>query len=312
MDNEIISVTFLVLCYKQQDFIDDCVKGALAQDYPVSEFVFSDDASPDDSYEKLCLAVERYGQGRPVTVRKNAENMGLIPHFNLMMAKTTGELIVLAAGDDISFPERVSTLVARYLAAGRPSLLCSDVAPIDDAGRATSYQPPGGEMCAMLNIREAAESKFMYLGASGALSRASWLRYGDIFYPFAYEDLVLGFRALLDNSLEFIGQPLLYYRVGVGVSTLPEQVGADRDELIASRLKEIRLRHDVLAQRMRDIQQSGQRLPTIIRALNKRVARLAVRVNFYSARWRLLFDFFRRPAAFWSGVKREARYLRDL
>jgi len=312
MNNEMVSVTFLVLCYNQAEFIDECVKGALAQDYPVAEFVFSDDASSDGTYQKLCSAVARYGHDRPVTVRRNPVNMGLIPHFNLMMSMAQGELVVLAAGDDISFPERVSTLVARYLSAGKPALLCSNVAAIDHAGHAANYEPPGGEFCAALSLREAALSKFIYLGASGALSRSLWANYGDIHYAHAYEDLVLGFRALLDNSLEFIDQPLLYYRLGVGISTLPDPLGADRQELIACRLKEIRLRHDVLAQRLRDVRHSNQRLPAVVGLLNKRVTRLAVRVNFYSARWKLFFDLFRRPAAFWSGIKREFRYLRDL
>lgn len=312
MSKEVVPVTFLVLCYNQQEFIEDCVKGALAQDYPVAEFIFSDDGSSDSSYEKLCSAVARYGKNRPVIVRKNPRNMGLIPHFNAMMAMATGELVVLAAGDDISFPERVSTLVERYLAAGKPALLCSDVAAIDRAGRAASYEPPGGEICAALDLREAALSKFIYLGASGALSRSLWASYGDIQYPHAYEDLVLGFRALLSNSLEFVDQPLLYYRLNVGISTPSEQLAIAKDEIIANRLKEIRLRHDVLAQRLKDVRHSEQCLPVVVSLLNKRVARLAVRANFYSARWKLFFDLFRRPAAFWSGFKREFRYLRDL
>ncbi len=312
MSEDVVAVTFLVLCYNQQAFIDDCVKGALAQDYPVAEFIFSDDASSDGCYEKLCLAVERYGQGRPVVVRQNPKNMGLIPHFNLMMSQAKGELVVLAAGDDISFPERVSHLVTRYLSTGKPALLCSDVAAIDQNGDAAAYEPPGGFMCPALNVREAALSKFTYLGATGAVSRSLWENYGDIHYPYAYEDLVLGFRAVLDNSVEFIDKPLVYYRLGVGISTIDEPRGIHREELISCRLKEVRLRHDVLAQRLRDLHRSEQDLPAVVAVLNKRVARLAVRVNFYSARWKLFFDLFRRPAAFWSGFKREYRYLRDL
>ena len=59
-----------------------------------------------------------------------------------------------------------------------------------------------------------ANSCALHIGASQAFTKSLFDDFGPIRFSEAYEDLVLGFRALLTDSYVYIPKPLLRYRVG--------------------------------------------------------------------------------------------------
>jgi len=110
--NECPLVTFALFSYNQERFIQEAVEGALQQDYPRLEIILSDDCSSDSTFEIIELLVSKYTGPHSIIINKNDTNIGLASHFNKIIAQAKGDIIVVAAGDDISLQTRVSKTVA--------------------------------------------------------------------------------------------------------------------------------------------------------------------------------------------------------
>lgn len=108
-------VTCILLSYNHERFIEDAIVGLLEQDYDNIEFIISDDASSDNTYKKIQTVTEKYVIEKKIILNKNEENMGLIKHFNKLVSMAKGDIIVVAAGDDISLRNRVSNTVDIFL-----------------------------------------------------------------------------------------------------------------------------------------------------------------------------------------------------
>lgn len=104
-------VTCILLAYNHEQFIASAIKGLLEQDYDNIEFIISDDSSSDNTYEIICAATKSHLAIKNIILNKNEKNLGLIKHFNKLVDMAKGDIIVVAAGDDISLKSRVSKTV---------------------------------------------------------------------------------------------------------------------------------------------------------------------------------------------------------
>ena len=245
---EFPKVTFLLVCYNQECFIKEAVQGALDQDYVNLEIIISDDCSTDSTMEIINETISLNMTNKNVSVIRNEKHLGLMNHMNKLIGLVSGDIIILAAGDDISFPERTSKIVAEYINKGKPHLIHSSAIAIDEFGNAVDWDAQKKKLRKKLSIEEAALSYDIYLGASGAWSKELINIFGGINYPSAFEDLVMGFRAIALGSIEYIDLPLLKYRVGTGYSRQPRTLR----EKIEKRRNLTQTRLDVLAQRIDD------------------------------------------------------------
>ena len=103
-------VTLALFAYNQERFITEAVEAAFAQTYQPLEIIISDDGSSDNTYDTILSLVQRYQ--RPYTVRavQTESNKGILSHVLSVVNKSHRDLIVVAAGDDISEPNRVTLL----------------------------------------------------------------------------------------------------------------------------------------------------------------------------------------------------------
>lgn len=107
-------VTFALFAYNQERFIQEAVEAAFAQTYQPLEIIISDDCSTDGTYEILKEIVSNYKGSHRVILRQTNRNLGVLPHVIDAAHCANGELIVLAAGDDISKPERTRKLAIAW------------------------------------------------------------------------------------------------------------------------------------------------------------------------------------------------------
>ena len=103
-----------MIAFNQSRFIEEAVAAALAQDYPNLQIILSDDNSTDDTYARMAAAVGRYAGPHSVVLNRSPGGRGILAHFYHALRHVDGELMVGAAGDDISLPHRVSTLVEHW------------------------------------------------------------------------------------------------------------------------------------------------------------------------------------------------------
>lgn len=114
--DELPLVTFALFAFNQEKYIRAAVEAALAQTYSPLEIIFSDDCSSDRTYQIMCEMVANYKGPHRVRVLQTDSNIGTFAHVMNSVRLSAGKLLVLAAGDDVSMPNRVGVLVEAWRA----------------------------------------------------------------------------------------------------------------------------------------------------------------------------------------------------
>lgn len=127
-------VTFALFAYNQEKYIREAVEGALAQTYEPLEIILSDDCSSDRTFDFMREMVGQYDGPHKIKLFRNETNKGVAAHFSRVLQIAEGEYFVVAAGDDISLPERVSTLIGYWSNDRQLSFIDSGVEIIDRTG----------------------------------------------------------------------------------------------------------------------------------------------------------------------------------
>ena len=104
--------SLLLLAYNQERYAEEAARSCLAQDSEPLEIVFSDDASSDRTHDILSSVAAGYRGPHRVVVRRNETNLGITGHYNWLVEASSGELLITAAADDTSCPDRAARLLA--------------------------------------------------------------------------------------------------------------------------------------------------------------------------------------------------------
>ncbi|WP_240098625.1 glycosyltransferase [Thermomonas flagellata] len=213
-------VTFALFAYNQERYIRAAVEAALAQDYPNLEILLSDDASTDATFEIMQDAVAGYRGPHRLRLNRNPKNQGqggLGAHVNQVLALAQGVIVVFAAGDDVSHPTRVSRLVRLWEEHGRPTAsLHSAVRAIDEHGSPLQILS-GRESYAGCSVEAMIRSGGRgVLGASHAITRDLFERFGELSPGALFEDRILMFRAFLAGRILYCQDVLVDYRIHSG------------------------------------------------------------------------------------------------
>ena len=254
-----VPATFFLITYNQEQYVREAIEGAFSQTYSPLEIVISDDCSTDGTFRIIEEMCEKYDGPHTLVINRNRNNLGLIGHINRITSLSSGELIVYAAGDDISLPDRTEKLVERYISSGfKASLIHSAVYLIDnDGNRAGIRQPP--EISVGLDTGEMAVSSALIIGATSAFTRHIEEIFGPITYSKCVEDLVMGFRSALTGGLEFLDEPLIMYRHEAGITARSDIRNQTFDQLLQRKIRDQELFLAVLSQRLNDLNKTGNR-----------------------------------------------------
>lgn len=209
-------VTFALFAYNQELFIREAVEGAFAQTYEPLEIILSDDCSTDGTFRIMQEMAEQYAGPHRVILNMNPENLGsrgIGLHVNRVFELSEGELFVFAAGDDISQPERVSTLVDAWAKVGCPEgsvhsavrLLSTDASN----GRVVEGRADFEMQSVMECIQNGACGVF---GAAHAVTRGVFDKFGMLPDGTLFEDRALAFRSRLLGRIIYVDVPLVAYR----------------------------------------------------------------------------------------------------
>lgn len=88
----------------------DAIHSALAQTYPDIEVIVSDDASTDDTVERV-----REIQDRRLVVFEQKQRLGLVGNFDFCLHNATGEFFLLLGDDDVLLPSAIKELAQPLL-----------------------------------------------------------------------------------------------------------------------------------------------------------------------------------------------------
>ena len=204
-----MKLTIFLYAYNHEQFIGKAADAVLNQDYPGEcEIIFSDDCSTDRTFEIMRQKADECRNKRPVILNRNETNLGITGHLNKIIGMGTGDWFVLCAGDDVSLPNRLSTLVG--IIEKHPDVMAINTA---------------------MNVIDEHETPFHYqgfddmlpfvTGATGAWNRKLFDFFGPITYPTTAEDVVIPFRAMLLGRLAILNAPTINYRMHSGSVSAP-------------------------------------------------------------------------------------------
>jgi len=280
-------LTFALIAYNQEAFIREAVEGALSQTYSPLEIILSDDCSSDRTFDIMQGMASSYKGKHLVVVNRNKENMGILGHINYVMGLASGECVMLAAGDDISLPNRAD--LSWKVLEDHPGAMCVSlgVIPIDAHGKVIreGYRPKAEPFFKKYTIQDyLAQPGFHLHGASLAFRKCV----DDVFGPLdsitaAEEDTTLLLRCLMMGYVVECSEAGIYYRI--------------HKDSLSGRDKNRLWNHDLLfKQWMRDIKHAN-RIGMISDSLMNRItkqaqlnlARRNVRASFNQSRHKIRF-----------------------
>ena len=241
-------VSFILLSYNQEKYIKESIQGALSQTYSPLEIIISDDCSTDTTFEIIKEIIDDYKGPHKITLNKNEKNIGFINNFNKVISMCNGELIVAAAGDDISLPNRVQILYDRWNKEKDSVMaIVSSSHTIDSEGKEL--------FPSLFEIKEdKLEDNFIEdnstSGACLAYSSKLIKKFGKI-NPECYEDMVYYRRALMLGKVLFLKDKLVKYRIG-GMSTDASNIPNNYTEFKRLKFKELKRASKVVEQLIED------------------------------------------------------------
>ncbi len=97
-------ISVIMSVYNQEEYVEAAINSILQQDFLNFEFIIVDDASTDQTRNKL----KQFKDPR-IKIFCNSQNIGLTKSLNKALKLTTADIVARMDGDDVSLPYRLST-----------------------------------------------------------------------------------------------------------------------------------------------------------------------------------------------------------
>jgi len=231
------SASVVLLTYNQEQLVQEALQSVLNQDRDDIEIVVSDDCSTDDTWEKIQEVLEGYSGSKKVIAQRNPVNIGIVANFDVAFKKTTGDLIFMAAGDDISLPNRCSQSIQFWLACEKKvDLVAADAIDMSYAGAHLKIKE--SDRLEEWTVKKWFERRPFFFGASFMMTRVL-LNLAPLNNQLPYEDQCLVFRSLLMGSAIRLPVPLVCHRRGGMTQSTGFKFGHRRAQIRIEMAKEM-------------------------------------------------------------------------
>lgn len=208
-------VTFALFAYNQENYIREAVEGAFSQTYSRLEIILSDDCSSDETFRIMGEMASSYRGPHRIVLNRNEKNLGMGRHYSKVMEMASGEFVALAAGDDISLPDRIVQMVRVF--EGLPNVSCVSFGIIPFKDTRPSEMVVGSETIKKITLRHFATDSGCHPNAP---ARGFRKHAHDYFGPLSpdcpVEDTPNLLRCLLHGDCLFVSTPSVLYRIHGG------------------------------------------------------------------------------------------------
>ena len=216
-------LTFAIAGFNQERFVKEAVEAAFAQTYSPLQIILSDDCSKDRTFEIMEQMAADYRGPHRLVLNRNPIRRSIGGHINRLAELAEGEMIIGAAGDDVSLPQRTQRVFEAWDQAGRlPTSVHSDIIQIDENGGVIErrYASSGSAGDAPVTQQDVKLWDYMdnfeplVFGAAHAFSPQLFKPFGNLPDEVLHEDTVLPFRSIiLSGRMVYIKEPLVKYRL---------------------------------------------------------------------------------------------------
>ena len=227
-------VSFCLMSCRQKELIREAFTAALAQDYDNLEIIVSDDNSQDGTWKIVRQIADEYKGPHKVILNRNEPNLGTIGNWQKLCSLASGEILIKADGDDVSYPDRASCIVEDWISSGRKAMvMASSYDKMDEGGNITGevLLPGGWDKRTTAEIVEG--EHYFYLGATIACHRSLFDDFPLVTFTKSSDCGVYEARGLLSGMcvkgaenkgdvfcpFRTISRKLVKYRIGSGDTT---------------------------------------------------------------------------------------------
>ena len=207
-------VTFALFAYNQEEYIREAIEGAFSQSYEPLEIILSDDGSSDATFEIMETMAAKYQGPHTVKVRQSVENRGLANHINECAEEIHGAIVIMAAGDDVSYPNRTEQIVEEFQSG-------KEVYGVLSGYRTIPENFEGKHSYAIRNKKISLAEIIMsgggvQIGATYGYRKECFTNPTKLPSWLESEDRLLPFRAKMLGKVHYIDDVLIDYRVQLG------------------------------------------------------------------------------------------------
>ena len=272
--------SLLLIAYQQEKTVADAVAGALSQTYSTLEIILSDDASTDGTFAAMQAAVAGYAGPHRIVLNHNPQNLGIGAHLSHLVGLSKGEMLFVAAGDDVSLPQRCERVMEAWRASDRRlDLIAAALIDVDETGKTGAVITPS-DLSTVHNAADWLARPPFVVGAAQAWTRRVFERFGPLPKGVVAEDLIMVLRAVMSGGAVTLAEPLVRYRRGGLSFRRRAQTASD---VIKALLKNNRSSLVELPLMLQDARSAGQ-LAAIEAALRARLAREHFVRDLFAAR----------------------------
>lgn len=214
MSNLLPLASILLVSNNQESLIKEAFKSLLAQTYENLEIIVADDFSSDTTLSVLKNMAADYQGSIKIIFHESTENLGLCENINRSIRLCNGDMIFLAAGDDISLPDRCKKVMGRWLKLDKkPDLIATDAYDLSFEGvildvkrmdLIEKYQ----------NLLDWMRLPPYFFGSTFSFSKRLVEKFPPIDSRLLAEDHVLLFRAIISGGANTLSEPLVMHRQG--------------------------------------------------------------------------------------------------
>lgn len=132
-------VTVICIAYNHGQWIEQTLESVLAQDYYAKELIVVDNGSQDDTAEKIRNWVNQAPAAFSIQAIFNPHQQPYCQLFNEVMTKADSQFLVDLSGDDVLYPEHLSSSISRLQEDPKAAFVFSDAYILDHRGEVRSF-----------------------------------------------------------------------------------------------------------------------------------------------------------------------------
>lgn len=205
-----LKVSVIIPFYKVAPFIERCARSLMEQTLKEVEFIFVDDASPDDSADILQKVLAEYDRDARVVVHE--KNQGLPAARNTGLAQAKGEFIFHCDSDDWMEPTMLEDLYNAATTSGADFAYCDFYIDFGDSMR---HMPTPDYPDAETMVKEGFLAGMMKYNVWNKLVRKELYDFpSPVRFPSGHsmgEDMTMIALGLRSKGITRVAKPLYHY-----------------------------------------------------------------------------------------------------
>ncbi len=201
-------VTVICIAYNHEDWIEETLESVRAQDYYAKELIVVDNGSTDNTADKIRNWVNGSSGQLSVETIFCEEMQPYCRLFNQILSKARGYYLVDLSGDDVLYPDHLSTSIAALKLAPYAAFVFSDAYILDQLGEVKTFykRNTAGELAEEIelnNIYETLIHRNFISSPTIVFNSAILLKEGGYDESLFYEDFDIQIRLSRDHPVVF-------------------------------------------------------------------------------------------------------------